>query len=123
MALVDRNTITKPIQAARQSPEFALYATLFIVVAVMSLALILAPSVTTSPTSAPSVSSGNVVDGWEAGMLSAAAARLDRVQDGYFPGLMAANPPRDIVDGWMPALLAGASATDIRDGWEPSLLP
>ena len=122
MALVDRSTITKPIQAARQSPEFALYATLFIVVAVMSLALILAPSPTTAPAT-PTVSSGNVVDGWEAGMLSAAAARLDRVQDGYFPGFMAANPPRDIVDGWMPGFLAGASTSDIRDGWEPSLLP
>lgn len=123
MALVDRNTITKPIEAARHSPEFALYATLFIVVAVMSLALILAPSPTTAPATAPTVSSGNVVDGWEAGVLSAAAARLDRVQDGYLPGLMAANPPRDIVDGWMPAFLAGASASDIRDGWEAYLIP
>jgi len=123
MALVDRSTITKPIEAARQSPEFALYATMFIAVAVMSLALILAPAPTTTPTTAPTLSSGNAVDGWEPGALSAAATRLERVQDGYLPGFLAAHPQRDIVDGWMPAFFVRASASDIRDGWEPSLLP
>jgi hypothetical protein len=115
--------ITKPIEAARHSPAFALYATLFMVVAVMSLALILAPSPTTPTVTAPTVASGDVVDGWEAGFLSAAAARLERVQDGYLPGLLAGHLQRDIVDGWMPAFFASASATDIRDGWEASLLP
>jgi hypothetical protein len=46
--------------------------------------------------------------------------RLERVQDGYLPGLLPAHRAAEAVDGWMPRVLAGVATAsdDLRDGWE-----
>jgi hypothetical protein len=122
MALVNKGTIRRPLEGARNHPIFAIYAALLVAAAAVSLAMIVAAPAAPLLTSAPSRSSATAVDGWEAGISAPATTRLERVQDGYFPGVIAANPPTDAVDGWVLAVFGGAGTGEARDGWESSLI-
>jgi hypothetical protein len=79
----------------------------------------------TRPVPAPSLRAGNTVDGWEAGMAAQRVINLERVQDGYLPGLLSAatlNLSTDAMDGWEPGLNLGQQPRQIIwDGWEAGL--
>ena len=79
----------------------------------------------TSPALAPSLRAGNTVDGWEAAMTAERIMNLERLQDGYLPGLLSAASVQvttDAMDGWEPGLNLGQQPRQIIwDGWEASL--
>lgn len=74
---------------------------------------------------APS-SSGEAVDGWEAGITLQAAQSAMTVaqgaQDGTITGLLADRAPADAVDGYLAGLLAARNSGDAVDGYLPGLI-
>ncbi len=97
-------------------------------IAMIAFALVATALVAYQVRSIPTNSSGAgaAVDGWEAGISMQAAQSAITVaqgaQDGYIPGLMAANAPTDAVDGYLAGLLAARASGDAVDGFLPGLM-
>ena len=139
MSQVHKSAIAQPIPV-RRNQRFAGFATVAIALAATGVATFLIMTSLSSAPAGPAPSAqGDLVDGWMPAAAAARAAYLERVQDGYFPGLIAArqaDAPVDgylagliaargsaeLVDGWMPAFRAGTAGSGPVDGWEASLL-
>ena len=100
-------------------------ATAALIGVVVVFGAVLAVAQPTRPVPAPSLRGGDAVDGWEAAMTAERVLNLERLQDGYLPGLLSAaalHLANDVRDGWEPGLNLGQQPRQvIWDGWEAAL--
>lgn len=140
MSQVHKSAIAQPIPV-RRNQRFAEFGAVAIALAATGIATVLiVTSLSYTPAGPATTGQGDLVDGWMPAAAAAQAAHLQRVQDGFFPGLVgarnggdpvdgylagliAARGSADLVDGWMPAFSSATGSQDLTDGWEASLLP
>jgi hypothetical protein len=140
MSQVHQGAIAHPIPV-RRNQRFAAFAAIAMSLAAMGVATaLIVTSVSFKPAGSAPTGSRDLVDGWMAGAMAARAAQLERLQDGYFPGLVSARRVGDpvdgafagliaalgsvnLVDGSIPAVWPETQSADLTDGWEASLLP
>jgi hypothetical protein len=121
------STIYAPQAAPRvRQPDTRTFVVLTAAIAMFILALVAVRMTAPAPTSG--LRTGEAVDGYLAGAISAhTMAVADQAVDGFLPGLVAAHAAaNDPVDGYLPGLLAArGSGGEAVDGWEAglSLLP
>lgn len=108
-----------PIEGNRLFIGAAVFAATIVLATAAGLAIFSIPAA--APT-APSAQQEDAVDGWAPAMADRSAATLERIQDGYLPGLLATRRSGDAVDGYLPGLLSGRNTADAVDGWESSLI-
>jgi hypothetical protein len=136
---IRRSTIAQPVRVERGNPHIGAAILAMAMVAALMGGIVILRSSTTTPAVTIPAAHQQLVDGWLPAANAAGAARLERVQDGYLPGLVnprqgsdladgylggliAARTTGDLVDGWMPAFSGRGQGVDLRDGWESALM-
>jgi len=140
MSQVHKSAIAQPIPA-RRNQRLADFAAVVIALAATGVATVgILTSLSSAPAGHAETAQVDLVDGWMPAAAAAQSAHLQRVQDGFIPGLVgaraggdpvdgylagliAARGGADLVDGWMPAFSSATESQQPIDGWESSLLP
>ena len=116
MSQVHRTAIAQPARVERSHQYIAAAVAMTVVATVVVGAFIFRSATAPSAISIPAAHQ-ELVDGWLPAANAAGAARLDRVQDGYLPGLINARQGGDLVDGYLPGLINARQGGDLVDGY------
>lgn len=120
MSQVHKSAIAQPIRVQRNHRMAEFAAGVLAIAATGVASFLILTSLSSAPAGQAAAGRGDLVDGWMPAAAAAQAAHLQRVQDGFFPGLVGARGGGDPVDGYLAGLVAGRSTADLVDGWMPA---